>query len=371
MEEQTIKSQSEVLDKTTAGAQVIDLCVLWRAMSKHRKVYYKVLPITFVISALIMLSIPNYYTCTVLLSPEMNGSKNTSSIASLASSFGLSLGNALGNTTDALTPTLYPKLMNSVDFKTSLFPIKIHMMDSTRVMTYYDYLRTAQVRPWWSSLFKPIKSLISSAPEDEPDSINPFRLTKKQARIVETLNRNIVCDVDKKTTVITISVTDPDPLVCALMADSVKEHLQRFITNYRTNKARVDLEYNQKLRREAMERYDKAFGLYADFMDTNQDLVLESVRMRQTKLENDMQLQYNTYVQVTAQMVAADAQVQQDTPAFTTLQSATVPLKKAGPMRSFMCLLFLFIAFLITSIWIFYKEDELRPLFGLPRKLSM
>lgn len=42
-------------------------------------------------------------------------------------------------------------------------------------------------------------------------------------------------------------MTDQDPLISATMADSVSMHLQQFITKYRTNKARIDVEHYQKL----------------------------------------------------------------------------------------------------------------------------
>ena len=78
-----------------------------------------------------------------------------------------------------------------------------------------------------------------------------------------------------------------------------------------------------------------------------------------------MQLQYNAYQQVAAQLLAAEAKVQQETPAFTTLQRATVPVKKTGPKRAQMCLIFTFLAFLVTTGWILKKEDDLKPLLGL------
>ena len=149
------------------------------------------------------------------------------------------------------------------------------------------------------------------------------------------------------------------------MADSVKNRLQNFITDYRTSKVRVDLKYYQKLVVETKARYERARRLYADFADSNQDVILETVRQRQTDLENEMQLQFNAYQQVAAQLLAAEAKVQQETPAFTTLQSATVPVLKAGPRRALICLIFLFLAFLGTTAWILYKEDDLKPLLGL------
>ena len=112
-------------------------------------------------------------------------------------------------------------------------------------------------------------------------------------------------------------------------------------------------------------RYEKARKLYAEFSDANQDIILESVRQRQTELENEMQLQYNAYTQVAAQLLAAEAKVQEETPAFTTLQSATVPVRKSGPKRAQICLVFVFLAFLGTTFWILYKEGDLTSLIGL------
>ena len=141
--------------------------------------------------------------------------------------------------------------------------------------------------------------------------------------------------------------------------------MQKFITDYRTSKVRVDLEYNKKIYSETKARYEKARQLYAEFMDHNRDIILQTVRQKQTDLENEMQLQYNAYQQVAAQLLAAEAKVQEETPAFTTLQSATVPVKKSGPKRAQMCLIFVFLAFLGTTGWILYKEDDWKQLVGM------
>lgn len=345
----------------------IDFGKIFKDLLRHKWLYAKVLPVAFILAAIYALSLPNFYQCMVKLSPEMSATnKSTGSLASLAKSFGVDVGGGLTSSTEALFPTLYPELMNSVDFKTSLFPVKVTRMDDNKTFTYYDYLMNEQKAPWWASAKKAVFSLFSSVSSDSVAApVDPFKLTKEQTAIVKAINQNVVCDVDKKTMVITISVTDQDPLICATMADSVKTRLQKFITDYRTSKARVDLEYNKKIASETKARYDKARRLYADFSDANQDVILESVRQRQTELENEMQLQYNAYQQVAAQLLAAEAKVQQETPAFTTLQSATVPVLKAGPKRAQMCLIFLFLAFLGTTAWILYKEDDLKPLLGL------
>jgi len=355
----------------------IDFGKLFQDVLKHKRLYYKVIPITFLLACIYTLGLPNYYNCEVKLSPEMSSTKSVGGLAALASSFGVNIGTS-GLGTEALFPTLYPDLMNSVDFKTSLFQVPVTIEgdkekgEPDRTMTYYDYLENEQKSSWWSSAislpFKAIgwvKTLIVGEDTTEVTKLNPFRLTKDQSDIVQTIDKKVVCDVDKKTMMITINVTDQNALICAMMADTVKSRLQKFITDYRTSKARVDLEYNQKLYDETKARYDRARRLYAEFTDANQDIILQTVRQKQVELENEMQLQYNAYTQVAAQLMAAEAKVQQETPAFTTLQSATVPVKKAGPGRAKMVLVFLFLAFLGTTAWIFYKEDDLKPLLGL------
>ena len=309
----------------------IDYGKIFQDLKKYKKLYYKVLAITFFVIAFITLSLPNYYKCEVKLSPEIT------------------------------------------DFKVSLFPVPVTIEgdeeegEPDRTMSYYDYLENEQKKPWWSAAIdgalKWLVSLIIEEKEEKP--LNPFRLTKEQALIVKSLEKKIVCDVDKKTMVITINVKDQNPLICATMADTVKNRLQNFITDYRTSKSRVDLEYFRKLSQESKARYEKARQKYAEFMDANHDIILQTVRQKQTDLENEMQLQYNAYQQMASNLIAAEARVQQDTPAFTTLQSATVPVKKAGPKRALICLFFLFLAFCCTSAWILYKEDDLKPLLGL------
>ena len=352
---------------------VLDFEKLFKDLLKHRKLYYKVLPITFVISAILMLSIPNYYKCEVMLAPELSRSSTSNSLLSVAYSFGLRMGTGTASG-EALFPTLYPDLMNNVDFKVSLFDVPVTIEGDKeegipdRTMSYYDYIKNEQKRTWWSAAIGgSIQWFFSLFLEAQPQDtiVNPFRLTKEQTNIVKAIDQRVVCDVDQNTLVITISVTDQNPLICATMADTVKTRLQNFITDYRTSKARVDLEYNKKLYQESKARYEKARQRYAEFVDGNQDLILQTVRQRQTDLENEMQLQYNTYTTVAAQLQAAEARVQEERPAFTTLQSATVPIKKAGPARAKWCLVFLFLAFLATTAWIFYKEDDLKPLLGL------
>ncbi|SEA88093.1 Chain length determinant protein [Xylanibacter ruminicola] len=338
----------------------IDFGAIWQAIKKNRKLYYIVLPIAFVVAIVIAKSIPPYFKCEVLLAPESGGGTSMGSLASLASSFGVSLGGGGNAGGDAITPSLYPDLMKSTDFKTSLFPIKVHGKKDKTSITYYDYLKNEWKEPWWEDFFGLM------APEKKKDTlVNNFELTGEQSRIAGMVMKNVVCKIDKKTNLISINVTAQEPYIAALLADSVKTRLQDFLTEYRTQKSRHDLEYAEMLQVQAKKDYEHARQKYVEFVDANQDVVLESIRQKQTDLENDLQLQYNNYNTLCAQVLAYKAKVQEATPAFTTLQRATVPLGPAGPQRNRIIMVCIFMAVVITTLYVLVKEHQLKPLLGL------
>lgn len=339
----------------------IDFGAIWAAIKKHRKLYYKVLPIALLVGIVIGFSIPKTYNCKILLAPELGGkSGGASGLASLASSFGVNIGSGASASGDAIQPTAYPDLMQSVDFKTALFPVKVKCKGDKEPMTLYSYFKNEWKYAWWEHCFGLL------APKKQKDTlVNNFELTGEQAYIAGLIIKNVACTIDKKTNLITIDVTAQDPHVAALLADSVKTRLQDFLTEYRTQKARHDLLYAQSLQKQAKKDYEHARQLYVDYMDANQDVMLMSAQQKQIDLENDMQLQYNNYNALNAQVIDAKAKVQQETPAFTTLQSATVPLGPVGPKKGQINLICLFLALLGTTIYVLQKENQLKPLLGL------
>ncbi len=354
-------------NKTTPSKKkAIDYGKIYHDLLKYKRLYYIVLPVAFLLSALYMLSIPNYYICTVKLSPELsNRSSSSSGLASLASSFGVKLGSGMGNGSDALFPTLYPDLMASVDFKADLFKVKVRPEGSEKYYTYYDYKKDIEKKPWWSNALKSLFAQIKSDELVSSDTINPRKLTKKQTAMAKAIGKRIACSVDKKTMVITISVKDNDPVVCTTIADSTMALLQRYITTYRTSKARVDMKYNKKLLNEAKSNYEEASRAYASYADANLHTFQERILQKKSELETEMMLKRTVYQQVVAQYQQAEMKLQEETPAFAVIQASTIPVKKSGPKRSVACILFLFFAFIGTSTYALYKEDDLKMLLGL------
>ena len=331
----------------------IDLQQLFRSIWKSRKLFFKVLPVVFILSCLYILCIPRTYTTTCKLAPEVNNPLNGGTLSSLASNFGIDIAET--NTTDAITPMLYPDLMEDNRFVTELFPITVTKGDGSLRTTYDDYLRHYQKAPFWAYGIAWVKSLLKSDDEDDALGVemepSPYILSKDEDDLVRLIRDNLAFDMDKKTGVITITVSDQDPLICKTRADSVSLHLQQFITEYRTNKARTDLEFYQKLVADAKAEYDSVRRKYNSLADANQNVILHRVKSKQDDLENEMMLKFQAYSNLTAMFQQALAKVQERTPAFTQLKGAEMPLKPARPKRMIFVLGMTFLAAVAISLY--------------------
>lgn len=347
--------------------EVIDLRVIFSKIWSGRKLFYKVLPVTFVLSCAYILCIPRTYTSSLSLAPEMSNSAGMGgTLGSLASSFGIDLGNI--ETTDAINPMLYPDLMDDNGFVVGLFGIKVKSLDGEISCNYFDYLQKHQESPFWVTAINSIKKLLPKkgdplAKHGKAGERDPYILSRSQNDVAETIRGNITISFDKKTAVISISTKAQDALIAKTLCDSVKERLQVYITNYRTNKARVDEQYYKKLLGEAKHDYECARQLYGSYADANTDVTLVSFRAKQEDLENDMQLKYNTYSTIMAQYQAAKAKVQERTPAFSVVKGAAVAVKATGPKRMIFVLAMLFLAFVFTSLYI--AKEDLKDLFKI------
>ena len=334
----------------------IDVIRFLRVLKRDRKQTLLYCFAGVVMGLVVAFSTPKIYKSGVMLAPENSSNNNlTSNLSSLASMVGMNMN--LGNMSDAIFPEVYPDLMKSNQFIVGLFNIKVKSKDGKINTTYYDYIKSKQTVPFW---MKPIGWILSRPAEPGNGKVDPFMLTKEQSDVASGISKNIACTVDKKTSVISIEVTAEDPLIAATMADSIKSRLQLFITHYKTNKARNDAEYMERLCREAKEQYTRSRQLYGSYADANQDLLLESFKSKQADLENEMQLKYNIYTQVAQQLQLAKAKVQEKTPAFTEIQSASVPVKHSNKPKIYTLFTFLFLAFVTRCLVLLYqKRSEL------------
>lgn len=338
----------------------IDYIKIIKILWGKKKFFLILWAIVFTLSCIWIFPQPRYYKCEVLLAPEMASDDVAGSLSSMASNFGIKFGSS---NNDAIYPELYPDLLTSNEFIIGVLETPITTQDSSLTTDYYTYLVKHQKQNWLTQPFvnamlwaKKLFSEKKPGIAGSPKALDPFMLSEFDYNIVEIAKRKILCYVNKKTEVITITFTDQDPYISAIMANSVKQHLQNFIIEYRTHKARIDVEHYQALTDSAKVEYEKATARYNKFCDNNRDIILQSLLSKRDDLQKDMDLKYNTYTASRTQLEVMKAKLQEKTPAFTTLKSATVPIKPAGPKRMVFVAAMLILSTIASSIWLTRKE---------------
>ena len=364
--EQTSEKETKLLHNNQNDDEVeIDLMDLLRKVIGIRKKIYKAAGIGLVIGVIVAISIPKQYTVEVTLSPEMGNNKE-GGLSGLAASF-LGSGVTMGDGTDALNASLSADIVSSTPFLLELSAMDIPVTKN-EVMTLNTYL-DEETSPWWSyvigfpsMVIGGVKSLFTE--EDEITSFNKtsqgaIELSKKESKKIAALKKMITASVDKKTSMTSVTATFQDPKVAAVVADSVVKKLQEYIIDYRTFKAKEDCIYLEKLFKERQQEYYAAQKKYADYLDSHDNLILQSVRAEQERLQNDMSLAYQVYSQVASQLQVARAKVQEEKPVFAIVEPAVVPLEPSGTSRKVYVLAFIFLSVCIVIFWNLFGKDFL------------
>ena len=365
--EQTSEKETKQLHNNHNDEELeIDLMDLLRKIIGIRKKIYKAAGIGLIIGVIVAISIPKQYTVEVTLSPEMGNNKG-GGLSGLAASF-LGSGVTMGDGTDALNASLSADIVSSTPFLLELSNMKVPVSGSEEI-SLSSYLNE-ESSPWWGyvigfpgMVIGGVKSLFTEN-EDEPISSDKvsrgaIELSKKETEKIETLKKMIAAAVDKKTSMTSISVTFQNPKVAAVVADSVVKKLQEYIIDYRTFKAKEDCIYLEKLFKERQQEYYAAQKKYADYLDSHDNIILQSVRTEQERLQNDMSLAYQVYSQVASQLQVARAKVQEEKPVFAVVEPAVVPLEPSGTSRKVYVLAFIFLSVCIVISWNLFGKDLL------------
>ena len=95
---------------------------------------------------------------------------------------------------------------------------------------------------------------------------------------------------------------------------------------------------------------------YSRFCDSHRNVILQSFQSKQNKLESELALKQNSLSVMETQLTEAKVRLQEKTPAFTTLKSATVPIRPAGPKRMFFVAGMLAFVSILAAGWLCKEE---------------
>lgn len=342
----------------------IDIIGCFLQIWNRKRLLFKYTTIFAALGIVVALINPKEYTSEVLLAPEMStgGAGLSESLSNMASTFGIDLGGK--SAMDAIYPEIYPTVLMSNDFIMPLMGTMVSLKNDTTLRSYHTHI-VSDLRPnFWGypmyfiQLLFPKKSTQTDI--SNKTDVGTLQLTKEEEGIINAIRGAIKCVIDAKTRIITIAVTDQDPQVASIIVNVIQKHLRDYIIEYRTKKANNDLTYYQKLLVESKEEYKKAQRKYSNFCDANMKIALQSIEAQRDELENEMQIKFNVYSQMSTQVEHAKAKVQEQTPAFTIIQQAAVPNKASSMPRSLIVIIYTLFGGIIGSFHILLGKDVIR-----------
>lgn len=356
-------------DEYESGEPQIDLMPYVR---KALKGWKKILLFAFcgaLFGLMIGFSTPKKYTTKAVVAPEI-ATRSTlgSGVSSLASLAGINM-NSLA-LTDAMHPDMYPAIINSTNFYLRLFdmPVEVATKDSLVHTDLYDYMVNYYKRPWWNAVLglpfmvtAKIKNLFASKEDSFDDMeghmvVDSLRLTKQQEMVVKALSRNIEAKVEKKTYVLILRVTMQDRVIAAQLANKILDNLRDFVVTYRTEKARENVDYYQRIHNETKADYLNAQRAYTLYMDTHQGLMSRSSMVYQTQLQNEAQLRFQMYSQTAQNLLAAEAKVQLEAPVLVVIQPGIAP-HVGSPSRIKLAILWFIIGGMIGAALVVVRKE--------------
>ena len=290
-----------------------------------------------VVGILLALSMPKTYTSHAVVAPELvTRSSSSNSLTTLANLAGINV-NTLA-LSDAMHPDLYPSVIKSTTFYVGLFdlPVTVKHKKETIQTDLYDYLANYTRRPWWNYVLGAPRTAISLVKnifdkEDEFETaeghaqMDSLRLTRQQEGVVKYLDKNISAVVEKKTFALSVRVTMQDKLIAAQVANAVIDHLEQFVLQYRTEKARETVAYYEEVYEETKEEYLSAQRAAARYADSNLGASTQSAKMYLQQLQNEAQLRYQMYNTTSQNLLAARARVLQEAPVLVVIQPGVAP----------------------------------------------
>lgn len=299
------------------------------------------------------------FTASTTFVPQTQKS-SSSSVSSLAALAGINLNQMGGGNT--LSPLIYPQLFENIEFQLELIntPIKfedwderVSLLEKATNPKYRKFNLITVLKKYTIGL--PGVILGSILPKPEPAFVpageggkKMISLNEAEYRCVKSAFENILSlELNEKKGYVTISASAGEPLAAAELAQAAYDLMQKYVVNFKIQKAQEQLTYINSTLEEARIDFEKKQMAYAKYQDANRLTSSQVASIEGQKLLTDYTLANTIYTQLMQQQVQTDLQMQEDTPLLSQVKPVSVPFKRSKPSRSKILLGYTFFGFIL------------------------
>ena len=311
----------------------IDLIDLLKKLYNSRKLIIYITIIFSIIGiAFALLSPVKYNSKTVFI--NQNQETGSSSLSGVASLVGINLGSSsLGG---EIPSTMYPQIIESVKFKRLLLN---KVIDEKNNLTLEKFI---------SEQF--------SIEKDEEKNISELGITSNEDKYFKILNTILNVSVNQKDGFILITSEMSNAEYSAKVAKFSREILQNIIIENKVETARQNLIFSEGQLIEKKKEFDEIYSKLAFFSDSNLNSVNSFVINEKNKLESEFNIISAVVEEISKQVEQAKLQLKKETPVFSTIQEAIIPIQRSSPKRTQLVLIFGILGFILSSAYFLIKD---------------
>ena len=258
---------------------------------------------------------------------------------------------------DAVRPDLYPNVLQSTPFMLHLINQSVMTTDGQRKTVGKLLQPDSEDWSWkkWIARLKPDVSVVSA----KNRTAGTMRLSAWQQEVAEEISERVSAKLDTRSGIITITATMPDAEVAATVAQLAMNYLTQYVTNYRTAKARKDLEFYSQRLAEARGRYHKAQFNVFQYNDNHKSIVIQATTMQRHRMEAELTIAQTVYTELAQKFEQANLTVQARMPVFKVLEPPNVPLKRTSPKRTRLVLVFAGVGLLVGILVAMAQQTDI------------
>ena len=350
-----------------SGEIEIDLLEIARKFWDNRKFILKVTTIFAAIGLFVAIFSAKEYTSSVTMVPQIgDGKSKVGGLAGLAAMAGVNLGDLGGGS--ELSPTIYPKIMASVPFQKELMQTKVKFENIPHEITLYDYYTNEDYQAF--NLFGTIKKYTIGLPgviikaikgdgSSSPVTRHSFpylQLSQKESAVAKSLSSKVTLAINEKEGTLTLTSNMPEALVSTQVVEAARLLLQRYITAFKVDKVKQNLDFIQQRYDEAKRNFEQKQMQLAAFKDGNRNVILASAQTTGERINAEYSLLYSVYSELAKQLEQAKIKVKDATPVLTVVEPAIVPNQKSKPKKTIILVGFLILGFLFGSGVVLFKD---------------
>ena len=309
---------------------------------------------------------PNEYTASARMIRETQTESAGGLGGGLAALRGL--GISIGGSSIGLTAATYPDILRSREVRLAIARSEFHFEDVDGPMTLVDYysrdpgvlkLILAGIQKVTIGLPGTIIGLFRDKPLTagvNSGNGNLQFLTEEEERVIEQLNNMLSVNIDRTSGIMSISITTPQPLLSAQLAQTFINHLTERVREIYTKKGREDLNFIQERFGEAQQQLEIAEKELAQFMDRNLNPQTAQLQTEMEHRQRQVSFKTQLYSDLQTQLTQAEIELQRSQPVITLLEAPVPPLERSAPKRKRIVIINIILGILIGTALAYVKK---------------